>query len=677
MGYMGKSKKLLKKIGAVGRAAEFHPAETSRKLMVSGIHTEDQYAPLALGICMAYAKACFENGADFEFSKQFVANEKDLSNLLQDDGAEESQRHVLLFSNYIWNREDNLHLSRLAKKLDPTCITVHGGPDTPSKYTEACEKFLFEETHIDYVVAGEGEETLKELLESISLRPDEIVSVSGVRFLSNGKYVDCGDRVRASNLDKFPSPYLTGTFDSLNASSFYCGIIESARGCPYSCTFCDWGSNTAAKIKTFDFDRVINEIEWFAEKKVKMIWLADANFGILKRDLEIVKKICEIKKKTGYPHRIVLCYSKTVKTRLIKIIDLMIEAGINSQGSISLQTRDPETLSAISRSNIKTSEYNKLHQAFVKRKFPYYVELLMALPGSTIEALKADLAIYFDQPVDVYINRSILLTNSPMADPDYQRKHQIKVDEVNAVIATATMCEADVTEARAICIVFQGVHRFGVLRYLVRWLEWEQNLKPLDIIQDLVRSPDLEGRYPLLNLMVKESRSNELRGLALVECLLKFRDKLRQESTWERLSDEFISWSEEKYNFKSDDAFASLGRVQAGLMPAVDRQFPEEIGMTHNVLKWYADWHGGKGQKLISYETGTLQITDPYDLCQRSCLIEEFIPKSRFELESQLSDIRYESLYEPDHISSPPDEMDKQSVILTPDPKTQMGARGL
>ena len=74
--------------------------------------------------------------------------------------------------------------------------------------------FLTREPHVDFIVAGEGEETLKELLGALALGGSETVHVNGLRFLSNGTFVETAPRLRAPDVNRFPSPYLTGFFDN-------------------------------------------------------------------------------------------------------------------------------------------------------------------------------------------------------------------------------------------------------------------------------------------------------------------------------------------------------------------------------------------------------------------------------------------------------------------------------
>jgi hypothetical protein len=109
--------------------------------------------------------------------------------------------------------------------------------------------------------------------------------------------LDVYQKHRLENLE-IPSPYILGVFDSLIAANpdiIWNTTIETNRGCPYACTFCDWGSTTYSKVKKFNLERIESELHWIARNPVGFIFGADANFGIFKeRDLEIARMMRRI-----------------------------------------------------------------------------------------------------------------------------------------------------------------------------------------------------------------------------------------------------------------------------------------------------------------------------------------------------------------------------------------------
>ena len=88
--------------------------------------------------------------------------------------------------------------------------------------------------------------------------------VAGIVFRDGDEVVRSGDRDRITDVDDIPSPYLNGMLDAYGEAVEGTAIIETNRGCPYGCTFCDWGSATLSRIRKFDLDRVFAELEWCA-----------------------------------------------------------------------------------------------------------------------------------------------------------------------------------------------------------------------------------------------------------------------------------------------------------------------------------------------------------------------------------------------------------------------------
>ncbi|MEZ0373699.1 MAG: radical SAM protein, partial [Candidatus Sericytochromatia bacterium] len=353
-----------------------------RRTPVYAVHPVSLWAPLALGLMAS----CIELhlGETYEVIYPFAVNSQQLLEQVATHGP-----GVVLFSNYMWTREANLEISAAVKRYAPGSIVIHGGPDTPA-YEGACQSYLERYPFVDYTVHSEGEQTLVHLLGTLAAG-EETEAVQGLGFLQAGRFIKTPARTRSLDPNLFPSPYYNGIFEKLQWQGWNAVPLETNRGCPYACAFCDWGSATMQKMRLFSMERVQAEIEWLAAHKIPKVWIADSNFGIFERDLEITRFICEMKEKYGYPQLMITNYAKNTKQHLVDIIEMLVEHGLVSTGIVSLQTRDQGTLNAVKRSNIKTREYDLLRTAFESRNLPMSTQLMIGLPGSTRASFKDDL----------------------------------------------------------------------------------------------------------------------------------------------------------------------------------------------------------------------------------------------------------------------------------------------
>ena len=186
----------------------------------------------------------------------------------------------------------SLEAARRLKRRNPDQLIIFGGPQVP----DHAEAFLRANPFIDLVVHNEGERTFVDLLNRLPAR--DWTGVRGISYLADGQFVRPPPVERMRDLEELPSPFLNGTFNALiesNPGEQWIGLWETNRGCPFQCTFCDWGSATAGKVTKFEFDRLHGELKWFADRTIKYIFVCDANFGIQKRDVEIAQAVAEVR----------------------------------------------------------------------------------------------------------------------------------------------------------------------------------------------------------------------------------------------------------------------------------------------------------------------------------------------------------------------------------------------
>lgn len=195
------------------------------------------------------------------------------------------------------------------------------------------------------------------------------------------------------------------------------------------CDFCFFGqSDLNKKIKHHSLEYLQAEVEWLASNKVKYIFCADANFGMFKRDIEIAKLYAEIKKKHNYPEKFRVCYGKNATDTIYQTAKVLSEADLAKTVTLALQSVSPTVLKNIHRSNIKSSVFIELQKKYTAANIPTYTEIILGLPGETVESFLEGLEFVLQSSNDnqVFIYHCQILPNTPMAKPEYIEKFKIK-----------------------------------------------------------------------------------------------------------------------------------------------------------------------------------------------------------------------------------------------------------
>ncbi len=295
---------------------------------------------------------------------------------------------VVGFSTYVWNKNYNYTLARKLKEQNPNVTILFGGPEPPITDPKFFDRFPF----IDVVIKQEGEVTLKKVLENLG-NVEGLQSVVGILINHNGETIDTGAPERIQDLAEVPSPYTSGLFDELVKSHpdvEWNATLETDRGCPYQCTFCDWGSLTYNKVKKFELDRVFDELEWIAKNKCGFLSITNANFGIFpERDNLIADKIIEVQKKYGYPYTFSVAWAKNQKQEVVDIVKKLLNSpGFNQGLTLSVQSLDLDVLENIKRKNLEMNKIEEVFELCDRNNIPVYTELILGLPGETLDTWK-------------------------------------------------------------------------------------------------------------------------------------------------------------------------------------------------------------------------------------------------------------------------------------------------
>ncbi|OGQ05064.1 MAG: hypothetical protein A2W61_03010 [Deltaproteobacteria bacterium RIFCSPLOWO2_01_44_7] len=401
-------------------------------VQINNSFSGQNYLPYSLGMLQAYAQKHVANVNQYQFLNPIYARENIATIARNLEGSS-----IVFFSTYVWNFRISLAIAKTLKQINSKTLIVFGGPQVPDRIEGFLEKYNF----IDLVCHGEGEQVFASILNQGINRLYE-KDFEGIPSIS---YLNCeGIRIshprasRLKDLNQIPSPFLEGVFESLiaaNPQKRWIGTWETNRGCPFSCTFCDWGSATQSRLFQFDMERIYREAEWFAQKKIEHIFCADANFGILSRDYDIAAYLAEVRKKYGYPTGINFQNTKNATERAYKIQKLLSDVGLNKGVTLSLQSIDPVTLKNIRRDNISTDFYQELQRRFTRDRVETYTDMILGLPGETYKSFCQGIATLIEngQHNRIQFNNLSILPNAPMADPQYIETHGIETVQTKII----------------------------------------------------------------------------------------------------------------------------------------------------------------------------------------------------------------------------------------------------
>ena len=413
------------------------------------------------------------------------------------------------FSCYAWNEKWNLNAAQAIKERWPTCKIIFGGPQTHVSYLE---KYSF----VDCIASGEGEVSFTEFLRDI---------------VANKPIKDIYTSARIEELD-IPSPYLTGVFDKIMAAhpdAFWDMTWETNRGCPYQCTFCDWGSLTYSKVKKFPMERLKAELEWLAKNRIAYMFLADANFGIFKeRDLEIAYMLKDLSTRS-YLESINIQFAKNSSDTVYEIGRVL---GPLSRGiTMSVQSMNDDTLEAIKRKNLPNNNVRHLMDLSQQTGVSTYTEVILGLPLETVETWKQGLANILEMgqhnSLDVWFAQ--LLVNSELGQPESREKYQLEtvrakdyfpqfdpndwrdiLEEIEIVRKTSTMTTDDIVLSYLYAWLYIQFHFTGYSQIYARYCRNISDVSYYDFYETMFKMlKDEPWLMPHFN-MLKESLEHYL-----------------------------------------------------------------------------------------------------------------------------------------------------------------------
>ena len=457
--------------------------------------------PLNVGLLKAYLITKFQNKVEIIL---FKSPQKFLNALLNG-----TKPDIVGFSNYSWNQELNQKIIHETVKLFPNVVVCVGGPHIrtdPQGIADYLKKYF----EIDYYCMFEGEvplgniinyfiESGKPIKKELCVKP-----LDGVAYVVNEKLIYPPITNTDKTISNIPSPYLTGILDEFLESKEWVPILETNRGCPFACTFCVWGVSALDKVRVFPIDRSFEEIEYVAKRSVSAHWIfADANFGMLQRDLEIAKKIRGVADKYKKLEMAEIWWAKNSSKNTLEISRIF---GNLVNPLAAVQSMDSNVLKIIKRDNIQFSTMTDLLDSWKKDHIKASTDVLVGLPGESLQSHLDTLRKVFELDFDrIDVGNIRLLPGSEMETDESRNTFKLKTkyrlisgsygkynnipifEYEESVRSSKDITEEEMLSLRMVHFLIWALWNLGIGKPILKYLQLEYGKNPLDVILHVIK----------------------------------------------------------------------------------------------------------------------------------------------------------------------------------------------
>jgi radical SAM superfamily enzyme YgiQ (UPF0313 family) len=344
------------------------------------------------------------------------------------------QPDILFLTNYMWNENLSKTFTKYAKAKNPNTLIVLGGPNIPIESERKIEYFK-SLPYLDIYATGEGDFYASEIVKYF-IEDNLIIKKLLKRNLHSSVYLHNESDVvitpimsRSRNLDEIPSPWLTGVMDK-----FFDGklapLFETNRGCPFTCSFCVQGTKWYHRVNHFSLERIKEEIYYIGSRikklcpEQKMLRIADPNFGMYDRDIDISSYLGESQALFNWPLFIDATTGKNRASNIIKSMEKVNGALVMYQ---AVQSLDEDVLGNIKRKNIKLETYEEVQVYIRGRGLKSSSDLILGLPGETLESHVKSLVKLINSGTGKLNNfQSMMLKGSELETLELRDKYKFK-----------------------------------------------------------------------------------------------------------------------------------------------------------------------------------------------------------------------------------------------------------
>ncbi|MDH3976273.1 MAG: B12-binding domain-containing radical SAM protein [Deltaproteobacteria bacterium] len=414
------------------------------KVLLTTLHSRYIHSSLALP-CLA--AACRHIEKVNPLIREFTINEErsEVLSRIAREGAD-----VIAFSCYIWNIKAVLSLAKELKKNNKTALIVLGGPEVSFD----SEKILRDNSAIDFVVKGEGEQGFSLLLRALS-QGSPAGNVPGIEAQGAGNKIKSAPPLLMDDLDHIPSPFRAGLVNMSKPLIYY----ETSRGCPFTCAFCL--SSMEDRVRSFSMARIKDDLAWLMEKEASTIKFVDRTFNYhAKRANEIWCFILEKTISSQYHFEIAADLLTNENMEVLKKVPPAI-----FRFEIGVQSVAEETLHSVGRKSDLARLFTNVRRLVSETRVHVHLDLVAGLPGEDFDGFLASLERLFSMKGHhIQVEPLKVLKGAPMMDIAGREGYLWSPDPPYKIIKTPWLAEEEIEKIEIMGQLLERIFNSGRFR---------------------------------------------------------------------------------------------------------------------------------------------------------------------------------------------------------------------
>ncbi len=281
---------------------------------------------------------------------------------------------VVAASAYVWSFPTFVEVAARLKQRRPDVTVIFGGPSArPAMF--ALAPFRDRRFAVDALVLGEGEEILPRIVALATRDSAALATIGGLALPTADGFSRTAAASPVESLDELASPYQMG----LVPQSFT-AHLESFRGCPLSCTFCQWG-DSAGNSRIYSRAYLVRQLEAIRALGADQAVLVDAGLNLNPqafRNLTAAEREVRVLRDIGLHFE---CYPSHLTDEHVAFLSSI---RLRSVG-LGLQSYDKDVLRRMQRP-FDDVRFERVARQLHELGADVSVEIIMGLPGDTPDA---------------------------------------------------------------------------------------------------------------------------------------------------------------------------------------------------------------------------------------------------------------------------------------------------